>query len=103
LRKGGELRFFGLTLDLKTGAIYDNVLDRYLTPKEAAGMYFILSLYAETRTDVGESGELISLSRQLCPFIHCPNLRRNISAVEKSLEETHSCCTQLQSPLTLSQ
>jgi len=81
--KGGELRFFGLTLDLKTGAIYDNVLDRYLTPKEAAGMYFILSLYAETTTDVGEGGELISLSRQLCPFIHCPNLRRNISAVEK--------------------
>jgi hypothetical protein len=81
--EGDKLKFFGLTLDLKTGAIYDDILDRYLTPKEAIGTYFILSLYAETKMDVGESGELISLSRQMCPFVHCPNLRRNISAVEK--------------------
>jgi len=78
-----ELKFFGLTLDLKTGAIYDSVLERYLTQREAIGVYFILSLYAETKTDPGEIGQFISLSRQLCPFIHCPNLRMNISIIEK--------------------
>jgi len=79
----GELKFFGLTLDIKTGAIYDSVLERYLTQKEATGVYFILSLYAETKTDLGETGEFASLSRQLCPFIHCPNLKMNISIIEK--------------------
>ncbi len=82
-----KLSFFGLTLDLKTGAIYDNVLERYLREREAIGIYFILSLYAETKVDVGESGELISLSRHVCPFIHCPSLRKNITIVEKVFGE----------------
>jgi len=81
--KRDKLSFFGLTLDLETGAIYDNVLERYLTRKEASGVYFILSLYAETREDIGESGEIVLLSRHLCPFIHCPNLRANIAVIEK--------------------
>uniref|UniRef100_A0A7C1T2R1 DUF3786 domain-containing protein n=1 Tax=Thermofilum pendens TaxID=2269 RepID=A0A7C1T2R1_THEPE len=80
--KGDRLNFFGLTLDLETGDIYDNVLEEHLTQKERVGMYFILSLYAETKTDVGESGELVSLSRQICPFVHCPNLKRNVAALE---------------------
>jgi hypothetical protein len=85
--KGDKLNFFGLTLDLGTGDIYDNILGEHLTRKERIGMYFILSLYAETKTDVGESGELVSLSRQLCPFVHCPNLKRNIAALEKIFGE----------------
>jgi hypothetical protein len=85
--KSDKLRFFGLTLDLETGTVYDNVLGRYLTSKEASGIYFILSLYADTKSDVGESGELASLSRQLCPFVHCPNLKRNIAGVEKLFGE----------------
>uniref|UniRef100_A0A7C4BAG6 DUF3786 domain-containing protein n=1 Tax=Thermofilum pendens TaxID=2269 RepID=A0A7C4BAG6_THEPE len=79
--KGDKLSFFGLTLDLETGYIYDNVLEEYLSQKDRIGMYFILSLYAETKIDVGESGEFISL-RQICPFVHCPNLKKNIAALE---------------------
>lgn len=85
--KGDKLKFFGLTLDLETGAIYDDILGRYLTQKEAVGVYFILSLYAETKVDIGESGELVSLSRQICPFIHCSNLRKNITIIEKVFGE----------------
>ena len=81
--KEDKLKFFGLTLDLETGAIYDNILGRYLTQRESIGVYFILSLYAETKVDIGESGELVSLSRQICPFVHCPNFRRNITIIEK--------------------
>lgn len=81
--EGGELRFFGLRLDLAGGMVYDEILGRFLTDRERIGLYYILSLYSETRNDAGESGELISLSRQLCPFIHCPSLKRNIEVVEK--------------------
>jgi hypothetical protein len=81
--KRDKLSFFGLTLDLDTGAVHDDVLERYLTRREASGVYFVLTLYAETKDDIGESGEFISLSRHLCPFIHCPNLRSNITIIEK--------------------
>ncbi|MCS7110936.1 MAG: DUF3786 domain-containing protein [Ignisphaera sp.] len=81
--RGDELRFFNLRLDLTNGSIYDEVLERFLTDRERVGLYYILSLYSETKSEVKESGELISLSRQLCPFIHCSNLRRNIEAVER--------------------
>jgi hypothetical protein len=81
--KSNALKFFGLTLDLETGSIYDNVLERYLTYKEAAGILFTLSLYAETDVDIGESGELVPLDKGVCPFVHCPNLKRNIAAIEK--------------------
>jgi hypothetical protein len=82
--KSSKLRFFGLVLDLETGAIYDGVLERYLTFKEAAGVYFILSLYSETRDDVGECGELVSLS-QIVPehCLDCPLVRKNIEVFKE--------------------
>ncbi len=81
--KGNELKFFGLRLNLVDGSIYDEVLERFLTDRESISLYYILSLYSETKSEVEEVGELISLSRQLCPFIHCPNLRRNMEAIER--------------------
>jgi len=40
--KRDKPKFFGLVLDLET-VVYDNVLERYLTYKEAVGVYFILN------------------------------------------------------------
>jgi hypothetical protein len=77
--KRDKLKFFGLVLDLETGIVYDNVLERYLTYKEAVGVYFILSQYAETEINVEESGEYISIS-QIVPG-HCldrPLVKKNI-------------------------
>ncbi len=71
-------------LDLETGAIYDNVLERYLTFKEVAGVYFILSLYPETEDDVGECGELVSLLQIVSE--HClgyPLVRKNVEVFEE--------------------
>lgn len=81
--KGGELKFFGLRLDLESGSVYDEILERFLTDRESVSLYYVLSLYSETKDEVEEAGEFISLSRQLCPFVHCPNLKRNMEAVEK--------------------
>lgn len=80
--KDNELRFFGLRLNLVDGSVYDEILERFLTDRECISLYYILSLYSETRNEIEEVGELVSLSRQLCPFIHCPNLRKNMEAVE---------------------
>jgi len=79
--KGDRLEFFGFVLDLESGAIYDNVLERRLSDAEAMRVYIILSLYAETVEDVGESGELIPLDRGVCPFIHEPSLRSYVDAI----------------------
>jgi hypothetical protein len=76
--KRDKPKFFGLVLDLET-VVYDNVLERYLTYKEAVGVYFILSQYAETEINVEESGEYISIS-QIVPG-HCldrPLVKKNI-------------------------
>jgi hypothetical protein len=76
--KRDKPKFFGLVLDLET-VVYDNVLERYLTYKEAVGVYFILSQYAETEINVEESGEYISIS-QIVPG-HCldrPLAKKNI-------------------------
>ena len=77
--KRDKLKFFGLVLDLETGVVYDNVLERYLTYKEAVGVYFILSQYAEAEIDVEESGEYISIS-QIVPghCLDCPLVKKNI-------------------------
>jgi len=85
--KSNTLYFFGLRLDIESGMIYDELLERYLDEREAASLYYVLSVYADTKQDIGESNELVSLSRQLCPFIHCPNLRRNIEGIEKLFGE----------------
>lgn len=78
--KGKELRFFKLRLDLETGEIFDELLGRYLTEKERAGLYFVLHIHSKA-DDIGLSGELITIS-QVCPALHCPMFNENVKAFE---------------------
>lgn len=79
--RGAELRFLKLRLDLRTGHVYDEVLERFLTASEVYSLYYILYVYSEAERDVGELGVYVSPA-QLCRIIHCPRFKSSIKVAE---------------------
>lgn len=77
-----ELKFFRLVLNLETGEVFDEILGRFLTDRERYGLYYILYNHAQTRYDIGELGEYLTLS-QVCPALHCPMVKENLEAFLK--------------------
>jgi hypothetical protein len=87
--KGNVLNFFRLRLDIDTGEVYDEVLERFLTERERYGLYYVLYTYAQAKEDIGELGELVTPS-QICPAIHCPMTKENLEAITKLTQSVFS-------------
>jgi hypothetical protein len=66
--KSNTLYFFGLRLDIESGMIYDELLERYLDEREAASLYYVLTVYADTKQDIGESMNLFRYLDSYAPL-----------------------------------
>lgn len=86
--KNKELIFFKLRVDLESGEVYDEILERFLSEKERYGLYFILYKYSQTNREVEEVEEYVSIT-QICPVIHCPMFKQNIKTFEKIFGYKH--------------
>ncbi|MEM0027387.1 MAG: DUF3786 domain-containing protein [Ignisphaera sp.] len=83
------LRFFRLRVDLESGEVFDEVLERFLSERERYGLYYVLYNYAQTAIDIGESREYITLT-QICPAVHCPMVKQNIDAFKVLVDSVFS-------------